>query len=85
MSIVKIRRADEDDVSGLMLLAKEFMRGAATDEERLSILKSSLRDPDYELWIAEIGGNIVGFIDLWTIRDFSMVERSLRNSCGDWV
>ena len=38
--------------------------------ERLSILKSALKDPDYELWIAEANGEIVGFIDLWTIHDF---------------
>jgi ribosomal protein S18 acetylase RimI-like enzyme len=33
-------------------------------------LKSALKDPDYELWIAEANGEIVGFIDLWTIHDF---------------
>lgn len=41
-----------------------------TDEERLSILKSSLKDSDYELWVAEADGEIVGFIDLWIIHDF---------------
>jgi ribosomal-protein-alanine N-acetyltransferase len=66
----EIRRAGENDVSRLMSLAEEFMHGTATDEERLFILKSALKDPDYELWIAEADGEIVGFIDLWTIHDF---------------
>jgi aminoglycoside 6'-N-acetyltransferase I len=66
----EIRRANENDVSRFMSLAEEFMHGTATDEERLSILKSALKDPDYELWIAEANGEIVGFIDLWTIHDF---------------
>jgi len=52
----EIRRANENDVSRLMSLAEEFMRGTATDEERLSILKSVLKDPNYELWIAEANG-----------------------------
>lgn len=33
-------------------------------------LKSSLNDLDYELWIAETDGEVVGFIDLRTIHDF---------------
>jgi hypothetical protein len=33
-------------------LAEELMHETATYEERLSILKSALKDPDYELWIA---------------------------------
>ncbi|MEM3789387.1 MAG: GNAT family N-acetyltransferase [Candidatus Bathyarchaeia archaeon] len=70
MSHVKVRRADENDAPELVLLAKDFLRGASNDEERLSILKNSLKNPDYELWLAEIDGDIVGFIDLWTIHDF---------------
>jgi len=66
----EIRRANENDVSRLMPLAEELMHGTVTDEERLSILKSALKDPDYELWIAEANGEIVGFIDLWTIHGF---------------
>jgi hypothetical protein len=48
----EIRRANENDVSRLMPLAEELMHETATYEERLSILKSALKDPDYELWIA---------------------------------
>jgi ribosomal protein S18 acetylase RimI-like enzyme len=70
MSNFEVRRADESDVSRLLVLAEGFMRGTATYEERLSILESALRDPDYELWIAKVSGEIVGFIDLWIIHDF---------------
>ncbi len=70
MSNFKIRRADENDVSRLMSLAEEFMHEAAKDEERSSFLESALKDSDYELWIAEVYGEIIGFIDLWTIHDF---------------
>jgi ribosomal protein S18 acetylase RimI-like enzyme len=70
MSNFEIRRADKSDVSKLVSLAEEFMHGTATYEERLSILENALRDPDYELWIAKVSGEIVGFIDLWIIHDF---------------
>jgi len=69
MSNFEIRRADKSDVSKLMSLAEEFMHGTATYEERLSILENSLGDQDYELWIAKVSGEIVGFIDLWVIHD----------------
>lgn len=70
MSGVSIRRAGESDVSRVLVLAREFMHGIAIDEERVSILKDSLKDSDYELWVAEVNGEMAGFIDLWVIRDF---------------
>jgi ribosomal protein S18 acetylase RimI-like enzyme len=70
MSNFRVRRADESDASKLVVLAREFIQGKATDEERLSILEIALRDPDYELWVAEVDGEIVGLIDLWIIHDF---------------
>jgi len=70
MSRVRVRRAVEGDISMLTAIAGDFLHGTAANEERLAILKSSLKNPDYELWIAEVNGEIVGFIDLWVIHDF---------------
>ena len=70
MSAVRVRRAGEGDISMLMAFAEEFMHGAATNEERLAVLKGSLKDPNYELWVAEVNGEMAGFIDMWIIHDF---------------
>ena len=51
MSTFRVRRAGEGDISMLMAFAEEFMHGVATNEERLAVLKSSLMNPDYELWV----------------------------------
>jgi ribosomal protein S18 acetylase RimI-like enzyme len=70
MSKVGIRRFNEGDIPRLMVLAEEFMPGEATYEERLAVLKNSLKSSHYELWVAEVDNEISGFIDLWIIPDF---------------
>jgi ribosomal protein S18 acetylase RimI-like enzyme len=52
------------------MLADEFMPREATREKRMEILRTALRNPDYELLVAELEGEIVGFIDQWVIQDF---------------
>ena len=72
MSNLKIRRADERDIPVLLMLAKEFMSEVgATREERMEILRKALRNLDYELMVAELDGQTVGFIDQWIMHDFA--------------
>ena len=72
MSNLKIRRADETDIPVLLMLAEEFMsEAAATREKRMEILRKALRNPDYELLVAELDGETVGFTDQWIIHDFA--------------
>ena len=72
MSNLKIRRADETDIPVLLMLAEEFMSEVeATQEKRMKILRKALKDPDYELVVAELDGETVGFIDQWIIHDFT--------------
>ncbi len=67
----KIRPANEKDVLSLVILAEEFMPREADKEKRVTILKQALRNPDYEMLVAELEGEIVGFIDQWVIHDFT--------------
>ena len=53
------------------------MPGEADTERRVGILKQALKNPDYGLLVAELGEEIVGFIDQWVIRDFTTVKAQL--------
>ena len=53
------------------MLAEEFMPQEATGEKRKEILRHILKNPDYELLVAELDGKIAGFIDQWIIHDFA--------------
>ena len=72
MSNLRVRRADENDIPVLLMLAEEFMSDVeATRERRMEILRKALRNPDYELVVAELEGATVGFIDQWILHDFA--------------
>ena len=72
MSDLRVRRADESDIPVLLMHAEEFMSDVeATREKRMEILRKALRNPDYELVVAELDGETVGFIDQWIIHDFA--------------
>ena len=72
MSNLTVRRADESDIPVLLMLAEEFMPEVeATREKRMKILRKALRNPDYELVMAELDEATVGFIDQWIIHDFA--------------
>jgi len=71
LSNLWVRRADESDIPILSMLAEEFMPQEATREKRKEILRHILKNPDYELLVAELEGKIAGFIDQWIIHDFA--------------
>ena len=66
----KVRFAGEDDLSALVTLAEEFMPEEADPKKRINILKQSLKNPDYDLLVADVEGKIVGFIDHWIVHEF---------------
>jgi ribosomal-protein-alanine N-acetyltransferase len=68
---LRVRRADESDIPVLSMLAEEFMPEEAPRERRIEILGNALKNPDYELLVAEVEGEIVGFVDQWIIHDFA--------------
>jgi ribosomal protein S18 acetylase RimI-like enzyme len=68
---IKVRPIDERDLRSLVILAEEFIPGEADNGKRIDVLKQALGDPNYELLVAELEGEVVGFIDQWVIHDFT--------------
>ena len=68
---MRIRPVDEDDVTTLVILAEKFMPKMASARKRADVLKQALKDPNYELLVAELDKEIIGFIDRWDISDFA--------------
>jgi len=68
---LKIRPVNRMDAFTLALLAEEFMSGETTVEKRVNTLIQALKNPDYQLLLAEIDGEMVGFVDQWIIHDFA--------------
>lgn len=71
MKSIKVRSANEKDLQSLVILAEEFIPGEADNRKRIAVLKQALRNPNYELLVAELEEEIVGFIDQWIIHDFT--------------
>lgn len=71
LSSLIVRGADESDIPVLSMLAEEFIPEEASREERIEILGETLKRRDYELLVAELNGEIVGFVDQWIILDFA--------------
>ena len=67
---IKIRSANEKDLQSLTVLAEQFKPGEVDNKKRIDVLKQALGNPNYELLVAELGKEIVGFIDQWIIYDF---------------
>jgi len=68
---IKVRSANEKDLQSLVILAEEFIPGETDNRKRIAVLKQALRNPNYELLVAELEEEIVGFIDQWIIHDFT--------------
>jgi ribosomal protein S18 acetylase RimI-like enzyme len=68
---LKVRPADDNDVPTLVALAEKFMPKMASARERTIMLRRAMRNPDYELLVAEFNREIVGFIDRWDIYDLA--------------
>jgi len=72
LSNLTVRRADETDIPVLLMLGEGFMPEVETTrEKRMEILRKALRNPDYELVVAELNGETVGFVDQWIVHDFA--------------
>ena len=68
---IKTRSANENDLLSLVILAEEFIPREVDKEKRVNVLKQALRNQNYKLLVAELEGEIVGFIDQWVIHDFT--------------
>lgn len=71
MSNLRVGRANESDIPVLLMIAEKSMPEEATREKRADALKQALKNPNYELLVAELDGEIVGFTDQWIINDFA--------------
>jgi len=78
---LRIRPADENDVPTLVTLAEKLMPKMASTRKRMSMLRRAMRSPDYELLVAELNGEIVGFIDRWDVYD--LAEGAILSSVGN--
>ncbi|UCC33454.1 MAG: GNAT family N-acetyltransferase [Candidatus Bathyarchaeota archaeon] len=67
---LRVRQAKESDIPELLVLAEEFMPQEAVREKRADALRQALKNPAYELLVAEIKEEPAGFIDQWIISDF---------------
>jgi ribosomal protein S18 acetylase RimI-like enzyme len=71
VKMIKIRSASRNDLRSLAILAEEFIPEGADIKKRITVLKKALKDSNYELLVAELEEEIVGFIDQWIIYDFT--------------
>jgi len=67
---LNIRPINEMDAFKLAFLAEEFMPGETTVEKRVNTLMQALKNQNYQLLLAEMDGEIVGFVDQRIIHDF---------------
>ena len=66
-----IRKATYRDIPALVGLAETLLPGEASSKQRVRVLSRSMKDPDYDVLTAQVGGASAGFIDLWIFPDFA--------------
>jgi len=73
--VAKVRPARASDSKALSLLANKLMPREARTSDRIRVLKFSLRNPNYYLYVAEENERVLGFVDLWVFSDFAHAGR----------
>jgi len=66
---IKIRKADLGDFNQIDLLSEELFGSSVGDREE--VFRKALENKDYLCLVAEIGEEVVGFIDMWAFPDVS--------------
>ena len=66
---IKIHRADLSHFNPMNSLCEELLGSSVGD--RKEIFRKALKNKDYLCLVAEIGKEVVGFIDLWAFPDVS--------------
>ena len=66
---LKIRRADLSNLNQINSLCEELLGSCVGSREEM--FRKALKNKDYLCLVAEIGREVVGFIDLWAFPDVS--------------
>jgi len=66
---IKIRKANLGDLDQINSLAEELLGSSVGDRREMFV--KALENKDYLCLVAEIDGEVVGFIDMWAFPDVS--------------
>ena len=64
-----VRRAAKTDRQALLELLEELLPGEASKSQGSKMLGRGLRDEGYDLFVATLGRDIAGLVDVWTFPD----------------
>jgi len=67
--MIKIRKADLRDFDQIDALSEELLGSSVGNREEM--FRTALENEDYLCLVAEINGEVVGFIDMWAFPDVS--------------
>lgn len=73
--VTRVRLAHISDARLLAELADKLIPREARTAERIRVLTRSLRKQNYQLYVAEQDGRLLGFVDLWVFPDFAHAGR----------
>ena len=66
---VLVRKATEADVGDVVALLEEWYPNEAQEEKRAEVVRAAISDEHHELLVAELDGEIVGFLLLAIVYD----------------